>query len=111
MPGERLRRILAELSAGDGEQSSARLCQVSTDIIGMSGAGIMLMSGDVPQGWVCTTNDGSTLMGALQYTLGGGPCVDPSQNAGVVFEPARADPATPRWLGFTPPAVQAGVRA
>jgi hypothetical protein len=28
-----------------------------------------------------------------------------------VLEPNLADPATPRWLGFTPPAVAAGARA
>ena len=29
----------------------------------------------------------------------------------VVAEPDLADPATPRWWGFTPPAVEAGARA
>jgi len=111
MAGDRLRRILAELSAGDGGQSSARLCEVSTDIIGMSGAGIMLMSGDVPQGSVCTTNEVSALIEDLQYTLGEGPCVDAFHHDRVVFEPDLADPGTPRWLGFTPPALEAGVRA
>src|SRR5438552_14521722 len=111
MAGDRLQRILAELSAGDGGRSSARLCAVGTDIIGMSGAGIMLMSGDVPQGSVCTTNDVSALIEDLQYTLGEGPCVDAFHNDRVVFEPDLADPDTPRWLGFTPPAVEAGVRA
>src|SRR5882762_2099542 len=111
MAGDRLRRILAALSDGGGERSSARLCEVSTDIIGMSGAGIMLMSGDVPQGSVCTTNDVSALIEDLQYTLGEGPCVDAFHHDRVVFEPDLADPATPRWLWFTPPAVAAGARA
>src|SRR5439155_3139555 len=111
MPGARLQRILTALSAGEGGQSSARLCAVSTEVIGVSGAGIMLMSGDVPQGSVCTTNDVSALIEDLQYTLGEGPCVDAFHNDRVVFEPDLADPDTPRWLGFTPPALQAGVRA
>ena len=42
----------------------------------VSGAGIMLMSGDVPAGSVCTTNDVSALIEQLQYELGEGPCVD-----------------------------------
>jgi hypothetical protein len=29
----------------------------------------------------------------------------------VVLEPDLADPATPRWVAFTPPAVAAGARA
>src|SRR2546430_15552474 len=76
----------------------------------MSGAGIMLMSGDVPQGSVCTTNDVSALIEDLQYTLGEGPCVDAFHHDQVVFEPNLADPGTPRWLGFTPPADEAGRR-
>ncbi len=111
MAGDRLRRILAEWPAGDGGRSSARLCEVSAEIVGVSGAGIMLMSGDVPQGSVCTTDDVSALIEDLQYELGEGPCVDAFHHDRVVAEPDLADPATPRWLGFTAPAVEAGVRA
>ena len=54
----------------------SRLCDVSTRVVGVSGAGIMLMSGDIPQGSLCSTNDVSALIEDLQYTLGEGPCVD-----------------------------------
>ncbi len=47
----------------------------------------------------------------MQYTLGEGPCVDAYQKDMVVSEPDLADPETVRWLAFTPPALQAGVRA
>jgi hypothetical protein len=77
----------------------------------MSGAGIMLMSGDVPGGSVCTTNEVSALIEELQYTLGEGPCVDAHNSDRPVLEPDLADPSTPRWLAFTPPAVEAGARA
>jgi hypothetical protein len=112
VPPDRLSRILAELSAeGDGGWSSARLCEVTQDILGVSGAGVMLMSGDLPVGSLCTTNDVSNLIEELQYTLGEGPCVDAYQQSRVVVEPDLAHPTTPRWLAFTPPAVRAGVRA
>ena len=111
MPGERARRIAAELSGGRGTRSSARLCQVCMDVVGMTGAGIMLMSGDVPQGSVCTTNDVSALIEDLQYTLGQGPCVDAFRGDRAVLEPDLADPVTPRWTAFSVPAVEAGVRA
>jgi hypothetical protein len=71
----------------------------------------MLMSGDIPQGSLCTTDEVSHLIEELQYTLGEGPCVDAHQQGKVVIEPDLADPATRRWPSFTPPAVQAGVRA
>jgi GAF domain-containing protein len=111
MAGDRLQRIMAQLSAGDGRRSAARLGLVSAELIGMSGAGIMLMSGDVPQGSVCTTDEVSALIEDLQYELGEGPCVDAFRSDRVVVEPDLANPATRRWFGFAPPAVDAGVRA
>jgi hypothetical protein len=107
-----LERIMAALEARSSrDQSPARLCEVATELIGVSGAGIMLMSGDVPQGSLCTTNSVSSLIEEWQYTLGEGPCVDAYRDDRVVQEPDLANPATPRWLAFTPRAVEAGVRA
>jgi hypothetical protein len=109
---DRLSRILAELSAdGDGRWSSARLCEVTRDIVGVSGAGVMLMSGDMPGGSLCTSDDVSDLIEELQYTLGEGPCVDAYHHDRVVLEPDLAHPGTLRWFAFTPRAVEAGVRA
>ena len=77
----------------------------------MSGAGIMLMSGDLPLGSIGTTGAVSALIEDLQYTLGEGPCVDAYQLGRPVLEPDLADPAVPRWMAFTGPALDAGVRA
>jgi hypothetical protein len=105
-------RILAQLSSGgDTAPGGPRLCEVCADVADMSGAGIMLMSGDVPRGSVCTTNAVSALIEELQYTLGEGPCVDAYNSDRPVLEPDLADPGTPRWVAFTPPAVEAGARA
>jgi GAF domain-containing protein len=110
--GDRLHQILAALSAGGADRwSSDRLCGVCPGIVGVSGAGVMLMSGDIPRGSLCTTNEVSHLIEELQYTLGEGPCVDAYQEDRVVAEPDLADPLTGRWFAFTPPALGAGVRA
>jgi GAF domain-containing protein len=77
----------------------------------VSGAGVMLMSGEIPRGSLCATDDVSQLIEDLQYTLGEGPCLDAYQQDGVVAEPDLADPVTFRWPAFTPPALRAGVRA
>jgi GAF domain-containing protein len=77
----------------------------------MSGAGIMLISGDVSHGSICTTNDVSALIEELQYTLGEGPCVDAYHQQEPVLEPDLAGAVASRWLAFTPPALEAGVRA
>ena len=71
----------------------------------------MLMSGDVPRGSLCATNEVSQLIEELQFTLGEGPCVDAYRQDRVVAEPDLTDPATRRWFAFTPPALEAGVRA
>jgi hypothetical protein len=71
----------------------------------------MLMSGDIPRGSLSSTDDVSQLIEELQYTLGEGPCVDAYRTDTVVTEPDLAEPVTRRWPAFTPPALQAGVRA
>ena len=109
MSGDRLRTILAELSVPGAP--AARLCDVSTRLIGVSGTGIMLMSGDVPQGSLCSTNEASALIEDLQYTLGEGPSVDAYRYNQVVHEPDLANPAVARWSAFSPLALSAGVRA
>jgi GAF domain-containing protein len=112
MAGDRLQRILARLYPdGADAWSSSRLCQVSALVAGMDGAGIMLMSGEIPRGSLCSTNAVSELIEELQYTLGEGPCVDAYQENQVVTEPDLADPVTRRWVAFAPPALDAGVRA
>lgn len=112
LAGERLLRILARLeSAAATGSETARLCEVSAGVTGTSGAGIMLMSGDVPRGSLCTSDPVSTTLERLQDALGEGPCVDAYRDDRPVLEPDLAAPATPRWMAFTGPAVDAGARA
>ena len=66
----------------------------------MTGAGIMLMSGDVPHGSLCTTDEVSALIERLQYDLGEGPCVDAYQLDRPVLEPDLAEPADAPMAGL-----------
>ena len=79
--------------------------------MGVDGAGVMLMSGEIPRGSLCVSGEVSRLIEELQYTLGEGPCVEAYQQNRVVAEPDLADPVTDRWPAFTPAALEAGVRA
>ena len=88
-----------------------RLCEVCANVTGMSGAGLMLMSDDVPRGPVCSSNKVSAIVEQLEYDLGEGPCLDAYRQDRPVLEPDLAEPATPSWPAFTGPAVEAGVRA
>jgi hypothetical protein len=110
--GERRLRILARLVSDEtpGVETS-RLCEVCAEVTTMSGAGIMLMSGDVPRGSVCTTDAVSAVIEQLQYDLGEGPCVDAYNGDRPVLEPDLVDPEHPRWLAFSGPAIEAGARA
>ena len=110
--GERRLRILARLSGRAApELETKRLCEVCADVAAMDGAGIMLMSGDVPRGSVCTTDTVSALIEQLQYDLGEGPCVDAYHEDRPVLESDLAEPVNVRWPAFTGPVLDAGVRA
>jgi GAF domain-containing protein len=110
--GERRLKILGRLVGPDAPAlQTKRLCDVCAEVTGMTGAGIMLMSGDIPRGPVCTTDETSALVEQLQYDLGEGPCVDAYRHDRPVLEPDLAEPVTPRWVAFAGPAVDAGVRA
>jgi hypothetical protein len=110
--GERRLRILSLLVDGTGADVDARrLCEVAVEVTGMSGAGIMLMTGGRPQGSLCTSDNVSAVIEDLQYTLGEGPCLDAFAQDQPVLEPDLAQPRTPRWLAFTTPALDAGARA
>lgn len=110
--GDRRLHILERLVGTDSAALDLkRLCERTVEVTEMSGAGIMLMSGDIPQGTLCTTNDVSALIEELQFTLGEGPCVDAYREDRPILESDLLRPSTGRWVAFTGPAVEAGVRA
>lgn len=112
MAGDRLLRILALLPAfPNAEPRSDRLCEVAAEIASMTGAGIMLMAGEVNQGSLCSSNKVSASIEDFQYTLGEGPCVDAYSLDLPVLEPDLADPVSARWVAFSPLALEAGARA
>jgi GAF domain-containing protein len=110
MAGERRQRILSLLTSGGADLTTARLCQVSAEVTAVNGAGVMLMSGEVAQGSVCTSNEVSALIERLQFALGEGPCLDAFHQDRPVLEPDLVHPVTARWLAFSGPAIEAGVR-
>ena len=108
---ERRLELLARIIPAGGGLETQRLCDACAEVTGATGAGIMLMSGDISRGSVCTTDAVSALIEQLQYELGEGPCVDAYHHDRPVLEPNLAEPKMTRWPAFTAPAVDAGVRA
>jgi hypothetical protein len=109
--GERRLRIASMLASEGAALTTARLCEVAVEVTGVSGAGIMLKSGDVAQGSVGTSNEVSALIEQLQFALGEGPCLDAFHQDRTVIEPDLANPFMARWLAFSGSAIEAGVRA
>ena len=110
--GSRRARILAPLvAARPGRRGTRRLCEVGAEVTAMTGAGIMLMFDDLPNGSVCSTDEVSALIERLQFDLGEGPCIDAHQRrpAGARTRSGRA--VTIPMAAFAPPAVAAGARA
>ncbi len=104
-------QLIAELLHGGTGIDTKRVCDASAEVTGATGAGIMLMSGDIPRGPVCTTDEVSARIEELQFDLGEGPCVDAYRQDCAVLEPDLERPVSPRWPAFSGPAVDAGARA
>lgn len=107
----RLRILELLIGSGSADLETGHLCAVSTQVAGMTGAGITLMSDDAPRGSICTTDKVSALMEELEFTLGEGPCVDAYRHQRPVMEPNLANPVSIRWQGFTGPVLEAGAKA
>ena len=106
---ERRLRILVELASGD--VTTPQLCEVSRRILGVTAAGIVFFTDEIPLGSACTTSPMVEVVENLQHALGEGPCVDAYSHGRPVLEPDLANPGAPRWPAFTAPALEAGVRA
>lgn len=111
MAGERRTKILALLASGGTEVAAHRLCSVAREVTDMTGAGLMLMAGDLPGGSACTSNRVSSLLEDLQFELGEGPCIDAFHADRPVLEANLLHPVEARWPAFSGPAIDAGVRA
>jgi GAF domain-containing protein len=109
---DRRARILAHLmAAGDGMSASRPLCEAATELVGVTGAGVMVVTDGLPQASLCASGPVSALIDELQFTFGEGPCVDAYETGKVIAEPDLAAPAVPRWPVFSSKALDAGVRA
>jgi hypothetical protein len=109
--GDRRLHVLSLLEGSADGAVTMRLAAVAAQVTGSTGGGIMLMSGDIPRGSVCATDDVSALIEQVQYELGEGPCVDAWRMDEPVAEPDLLHPVDPRWLAFSPRASASGARA
>lgn len=95
----------------NGADVGERLCATCVEVLGVAGAGIMLMSEGEHRGTLGVSNAVISVVEELQFTLGEGPCIDAYNTTLPVFEPDLGEPAVNRWPAFSGPAVDAGVGA
>ena len=93
----RIARVVAALA--DGERDPRRtLCAASADVVGVSGAGVVLLSQRRTLGNVCVSDPVIQAVEDVQYVLGEGPCVDAfNTRAPVLVADLAADE---RWPEF-----------
>ncbi len=112
MATDRLLRIMARLGEVGGEAPNfASLCLVASEVSATQGAAIMLMAAASPRGLLWATDEVGAHLEELQFTLGEGPGLDAHAQSAAVVEPDLTEPATPRWIAFTPAAISIGVRS
>lgn len=111
MEPDRITDLIADLADDRrrGINVGARLCATCVDVIGVTGAGIMLMADGEHRGTFGVSNSVISVIEELQYTLGEGPCIDSFTTGRAVSETDLRRPATNRWPAFSGPAVKAGV--
>src|SRR4051795_10352759 len=91
-----------------------RICELCVEMVGVSGAGISMVTPTRNRGVVCSTDDVSAEIEAYQLELGEGPWVDASGQHGPVMVPDVNDPQdilVSRWPTFISQAAAAGGRA
>jgi hypothetical protein len=106
----RVARIAAALAVGERDPNRS-LCVASAAVVGVAGAGVILVSGGRALGSVCASGPMTEAAEEAQYTLGEGPCVDAFRTRAPVLAPDLTDPGFTRWPGFGAGARLAGVRA
>jgi hypothetical protein len=109
----RWERMLFEAEAERAAQPE-RICTLCVHMLGVTGAGISMMTTAGSTGVVCSTDDVSARIEDLQLTLGVGPCMDAVARGapvlvGDLHEPG--DVTVARWPAFMEGAAEAGVRA
>lgn len=106
-------RLLAK-GPMEGAERSRHICELCTRLLGVSGAGISMVTTTGNRGVVCATDEVSARIEDLQFTLGEGVCVEAVTGGAPVMVSDLHQPddlAVRRWPAFMEGVTAAGVRA
>jgi hypothetical protein len=102
------RAIAAHTDAGHDPATS--LCAVGVDVLGLTGVGIMLLSGSRLD-CVAVSDDATGKIEAMELMVGEGPCLDAFRTRTACFDADLTDDRTVTWTAFREGALAAGVHA
>jgi GAF domain-containing protein len=110
---DRLHRIYLALAHGDGDPFSRlrAICHACVEVLGVAGAGVMLMAERAHQGTVYATDAAIRALEELQNVAAEGPCIDAYTLGRPVLEPDLEGNGARAWPLLAPGALQAGMRA
>lgn len=106
----RLRRLAGVLSAVGTADPIFGLCRAAVPVLAVSGASLMLRTGEVPAP-LAWSDELAERLEDLQTTLGVGPCIEAQESGRSVSEPDLDRPADTRWLEFSRSAREVGAVA
>jgi hypothetical protein len=98
----------------EGAERSKHICDLCTRLLGVSGAGISMVTTTGNRGVVCATDEVSARIEDLQFTLGEGVCVEAVTGGAPVMVSdlhQSNDLSVRRWPAFMEGVTAAGVRA
>lgn len=110
---ERWARLLAG-AATERALQPQRICELCVQTLGVTGAGISMVTTMGNRGVVCATDETSARVEDLQFTLGEGPCIDAVRAGTPILVHDLDQPgeiAVERWPAFMGAAATSGVRA
>jgi hypothetical protein len=87
------------------------LCVATVEVLGLTGAGLVLMSGGQSLDFVGVSDGVSEAVEQMEYTLGEGPCVSAFRTQTPVFDADLTDEGTVRWPEFRRGALAAGIQS
>jgi hypothetical protein len=87
------------------------VCLAAVDVLGVSGAGLVLMSGGESLDFIGVSDGISEAVEQMEYTLGEGPCVSAFRGKTPVFDADLGDEERTRWPAFRREALAAGICA
>jgi hypothetical protein len=107
---KRFAQVVAARTEHDGDPASS-LCLACVDVLGVAGAGLVLMAGGRSLDFIGVSDRVSEAVEQMEYTLGEGPCVTAYRTKEPVFDADLADEGTVRWPAFRREALAVGFRA